>query len=96
MKTLQQFIDSLQSDKPGAELSIPLRALWYDGKGDWSTAHSQVDHRSDPASSLIHAYLHRKEGDLWNADYWYRKARQSRPDVSLHDEWKLLVQRFLN
>lgn len=96
MNTLEQFKASLNADKPAHDLSIQLKALWYDGKGDWSTAHIQVDHLSDRASSLIHAYLHRKEGDIWNADYWYSKAKEVRPDISLNDEWKLLVQRFLS
>ncbi|MDQ0640943.1 hypothetical protein QF042_004508 [Pedobacter sp. W3I1] len=47
------------------------------------------------ASARIHAYLHRKEGDIWNADYWYAKAGEKRPQLSLDQEWEELVQRFL-
>jgi hypothetical protein len=71
-----------------------LLALWYDGKGDWKKAHDQVDHLSGKSSSRVHAYLHRKEGDLWNADYWYSKAGEKRPDISLEEEWERLVERF--
>jgi hypothetical protein len=95
MKTLQQFLESLNSDDPGNDLSLQLKALWYDGKGNWSKAHDQVDQFTDPSSSAIHAYLHRKEGDIWNADYWYRKAKQTRPNLSLEQEWEQLVLRFL-
>jgi len=40
------------------------------------------------------AYLHRKEGDLWNADYWYAKAKKTRPNISLEEEWESLVEAF--
>lgn len=95
MNTLQQFKESLKSDTPASDLSVQLKALWYDGKGDWHTAHDQIDTLTDPSSSSIHAYLHRKEGDLWNAEYWYSKAKHARPDLSLEQEWAQLVLRFL-
>lgn len=72
-----------------------LLALWYDGKGDWKKAHDQVDHLSGKSAARVHAYLHRKEGDLWNADYWYSKAGEKRPIISLEEEWGELVERFL-
>jgi len=93
--TFAEFIDSLQLDEPNQDLPISLRALWYDGKGDWDQAHHEVDHLNDLTSSRIHAYLHRKEGDIWNADYWYAKAKDIRPDISLEEEWEMLVMRFL-
>ncbi len=74
--------------------SPELTALWYDGKGDWNKAHNQVDHLSGKSAARIHAYLHRKEGDLWNADYWYSKAGEKRPNLSLEEEWSELVSRF--
>jgi hypothetical protein len=96
MKTLTEFKESLKLEEPIAGLSVQLRSLWYDGKGDWHQAHAQVDHLTDQASSWVHAYLHRKEGDIWNADYWYNKARQTHPDVSLEKEWEALVLAFLD
>ena len=53
-----------------------LRALWEDARGNWNEAHSIVQDLHDPTGSWIHAHLHRKEGDLGNAGYWYRKAGQ--------------------
>lgn len=76
-------------------LSVQLRSLWYDGKGNWKKAHGEVDHLGDQASAWVHAYLHRKEGDLGNADYWYRKAGKTRPGQSLEEEWESLVSYFL-
>lgn len=95
MKSLQEFIKSLQQNQPKNELSVQLKALWYDGKGDWDQAHHQVDHLNDRSSAHVHAYLHRKEGDIWNADYWYNTARESRPGISLSEEWEQLVLKFL-
>jgi hypothetical protein len=82
-------------DLPRSDFSPELKALWYDGKGDWKSAHDQVDHLSGKNTTRVHAYLHRKEGDLWNADYWYAKAGEKRPSLSLEEEWRELVLRFL-
>jgi hypothetical protein len=96
MKTLTEFKASLNSEQPDNNLSVQLKSLWYDGKGDWHQAHAQVDSQTDRASASVHAYLHRKEGDIWNADYWYNRAKQVRPKVTLEEEWEALVLHFLN
>lgn len=90
-KTLSNFLDT---DLSQFSSSAELKALWYDGKGDWKKAHDQVDHLSGKTAARIHAYLHRKEGDLWNADYWYSKAGEKRPNQTLEEEWEDLVERF--
>ncbi|HVW14461.1 MAG TPA: hypothetical protein VHB54_11575 [Mucilaginibacter sp.] len=95
MATLTEFKGSLNLHEPDHGLSPQLKSLWYDGKGDWHKAHAQVDQLSDRASAWVHAYLHRKEGDIWNADYWYNRAGQVRPKVSLDEEWEQLVVHFL-
>ena len=95
MKTLTEFKESLNSGQPVKGISAQLKSLWYDGKSDWHQAHAQVDHLTDRASAWVHAYLHRKEGDIWNADYWYSKAQQIRPNISLEEEWEQLVLQFL-
>ena len=96
MKSLAEFRTSLTLHQPGEDLLVQLRSLWYDGKGDWHQAHAEVDHLDDRASAWVHAYLHRKEGDILNADYWYRKAGKTRPDVSLEKEWEQLVMYLLD
>ncbi len=96
MKTLADFAASLNSEQPPQGLTAALKSLWYDGKGDWHKAHSEVDHLNDRPSQRVHAYLHRKEGDIWNADYWYRKANATRPNLSLEQEWEQLVQQLLD
>lgn len=91
MAILNDFKISLHNHQPDEQLSVQLKSLWYDGKGNWQLAHEQVDHLNDSASCHIHAYLHRKEGDIWNADYWYRRAKKVRPEISLEAEWEQLV-----
>ena len=75
--------------------SPPLQALWYDAHGDWDKAHDLTQDIETPAGAWVHAYLHHKEGDIFNADYWYRRAGKSRPDGTLEAEWEALVNAFL-
>ncbi len=89
------FVTSIKDNEPPASLSICLKALWYDAKGDWHTAHNSVDSLDDADACWVHAYLHRKEGDIGNADYWYRKAGKTRPTLSLQDEWQAITKALL-
>ena len=91
----ESFIQSLEKAQPPAGLSDHLKALWHDRRGDWDTAHACVQDLPDRSAAHIHAYLHRKEGDIWNADYWYRRAGRQRPDVSLDEEWDQIVRVIL-
>jgi len=93
--TISEFKSSLTDNQPPAGISVYLQSLWYDGKGDWEKAHSLVDSLAGIEAAHVHAYLHRKEGDLGNADYWYRRAKQTRPNVDLVREWEDLVIKFL-
>lgn len=82
-------------EQPLPNFSPELRSLWWDFKGNWDMAHAEVDQLPGKSAAKVHAYLHRKEGDDWNADYWYRRAGVSRPSVSLDDEWEDLLLDFL-
>ncbi len=95
MMSFQEFEQSLNATAPAPELSIYLQSLWYDGKGDWNKAHTIIQDVEDKTAMWIHAYLHRKEGDIGNADYWYSKAGRQRPAISLKDEWKEIVNTLL-
>lgn len=89
------FKNSLHNQQPAAEWSVYLKALWYDGKGNWDRAHELIQDLTDSHSAWIHAYLHRKEGDSWNADYWYRRAGRTRPSTSLEEEWSAILTELL-
>ena len=92
---MPEFTDSLSRSEPPQKISDYLKALWYDAKNDWDKAHVLIQDIEDRNASWIHAYLHRKEGDTGNADYWYRRAGKSRPSVSLEKEWEEIVTALL-
>lgn len=92
---MKSFKESLSQDAPDPQLSTILKSLWYDAKGDWKRAHDFVDQLPGSYAAWVHAYLHRKEGDVWNADYWYARAKKTRPSYSLEEEWANLVDYFI-
>jgi hypothetical protein len=97
-KTTMQFETFQQSIKnavPPANLSVYLVAMWYDAHGDWDTAHHMIGDLEDSTACWVHAYLHRKEGDVGNANYWYSKANKKMPAVNLQQEWEIIVQTLL-
>jgi hypothetical protein len=94
--TFEEFSGSLQSQEPPAGLSVYLRALWYDGKNDWEKAHVTIQDVNDKTASWIHAYLHRKEGDVFNANYWYNRAGRRMPGYTLQQEWQEIATELLN
>jgi hypothetical protein len=69
---------------------IYTQALEADRSGNWDKAHELVQDLNASEAAWIHAYLHRKEGDLWNADYWYRRAGKPSFKGTLEEEWDLL------
>lgn len=93
--TREQFQASLVREQPPAELAIPLRALWWDGKGDWTRAHDLVNELETTDAMAVHAYLHRKEGDAGNAGYWYRRAGRRAEPGALDAEWAALLEELL-
>jgi hypothetical protein len=91
----ETFFQSISSSTSPPDCSVYLQSMWYDAKGDWYEAHSLVDHLHDETACWLHAYLHRKEDDLANADYWYHRAGKLRPSVPLPEEWKIIVKSLL-
>jgi hypothetical protein len=83
---------TLDQGEPPGSLSTPLAALWWDAKGDWVRAHGLVDELETADGMAVHAYLHRREGEAWNADYWYKRAGKQFHRASLEEEWAALVE----
>jgi hypothetical protein len=90
-----EFEASLAAGTPPALPSHLLRALWLDKRGDFDGAHAIAQEVDGPDGARVHAYLHRKEGDLPNARYWYRRARCQEETGSLDSEWEALVRHLL-
>ena len=93
--TVEEFRATLSGEEPPPGVSATLRALWLDGKGDWAGAHGLVDDLVTTEAMRVHAYLHRKEGDVSNARYWYGRAGTEPPLLPLDREWERLVRELL-
>jgi hypothetical protein len=93
--TIDEFRTSLAAAAP-PPVSPALRALWFDARGDWHGAHAVAQDIDDTTGAWVHAYLHRKEGDLANAAYWYRRAELPVAKDSLPEEWERIVTALLN
>jgi len=83
--------EALRALTDPAGLAPPLAALWWEARGDWARAHAAAQADSGQAAAWVHAYLHRVEGDLDNADYWYRRAGRPRPAMPLEAEWAAIA-----
>ncbi|SOD79656.1 hypothetical protein [Spirosoma fluviale] len=94
--TLDQFTATLTQPEPPTGLNPILKGLWFDAKEQWEEAHNIAQSREGELPyDRLHAYLHRKEGDRFNANYWYRRAKTSFFDGSLEEEWRVLVRQSL-
>ncbi len=90
----EQFTAALAAAAPPADYRPALAALWHEAKGDWQAAHDLLQD-GDPACDRVHAYLHRREGDDANAQYWYRRAGVRPSSLTLDDERATLVAELL-
>ena len=95
--SFQEFCESVAAGvSPPADVSTALSALWHDARGNWDQAHTVAQSDAGPDGAWVHAYLHRKEGDLGNAAYWYRRAGRPVPtDLSLEAEWQEIARTLL-
>jgi hypothetical protein len=89
------FKASLAAAAPAPELAPPLAAMWWAAKGDWDAAHKIVQDEDTADAAWVHAYLHRVEGDLGNAGYWYRRAGKPQAKDSLEAKWERIVSALL-
>jgi hypothetical protein len=93
--TPADFKSSVAGDKPPTDLTPPLEALWWAAKGDWEKAHKIVMDQETADAAWVHAYLHRVEGDLPNARYWYAQAKRDTANGALEAEWAAISAELL-
>lgn len=94
--TPEDFHHSLNTSAPPAGLRPALAALWWAAKGDWRQVHEIVmSHEDDHDCAWVHAYLHRVEGDLPNAAWWYGQAKRPVAVTELEAEWRGIATALL-
>ena len=91
----EEFRSTLKDDAP-PEVTPLLKALWWDAQGDWKRAHKITQEIEGPMASLVHAFLHRREGDIPNARYWYDRAGRVEQQGSLEAEWDEIATELLS
>ena len=91
-----EFSQSLKESHPPAQYSETLQSLWHAKKENWDRAHQIVQDLSSREAAWVHAYLHRVEGDISNADYWYSRSGHSRSKLTLDEEWMEIVKALLH
>ena len=89
------FKRSLAKPNPPSALSTALTGLWWAGKDDWDRAHKLVMDDGGADCAWVHAYLHRIEGDLDNARYWYGQAGRPPASGDLAEEWAAIASALL-
>jgi hypothetical protein len=93
--SIAEFRASLAGTAPATTLAPPLAALWWAAKGEWDRAHGIVQDENTSDAAWVHAYLHRVEGDLGNAGYWYRQAGRPVAKDTLDAEWERIASALL-
>jgi hypothetical protein len=93
--TLEEFTRSLEQPQPPADCGPLLKALWNEAGGRWDEAHKITQEIDSVDGSWVHAYLHRREGDLSNARYWYTRAGRQLPPLTLEQEWQQIAATLL-
>jgi hypothetical protein len=93
--TPTEFAASVARAAPPRDLAPPVEALWWAAKGEWETAHTIVMNDDSREAAWVHAYLHRVEGDLPNAGYWYSTAGKPVCANALESEWSAIVVALL-
>jgi hypothetical protein len=85
------FLDSLKTGTPPTAAVSLLRAVWHGLHGEWEAAHQIAQNDTSAEGAWVHAWLHRIEGDLDNARYWYLRAQRNAGEGDLREEGKTIA-----
>ena len=88
-------MDTTRLNEPPDGLGLAVLALWHDARGDWHEAHRIAQDLDDRDGAWVHAYLHRREGDIGNAAYWYRRAQRPIAHGPIEEEWERITAELL-
>lgn len=88
----QEFLDTLDKQKASTSEVELLKALWYLKMDNWDKSHDIVSNCQGKAAAWIHGLLHKIEGDLWNANYWYRQAGVENPTIDREAEIDMIIE----
>jgi hypothetical protein len=94
-----ELAESAAADEcPPSDSSVLEQCLWHARAGKWDASHDLCQEVPGAAGSWVHGWLHRQEGDLGNAGYWYSRAGREMPpaDLSLEDEWMQIATELLS
>jgi hypothetical protein len=92
---LEEFLGWKTAGSFPEDIPLLLQALLLESAGDWASAHRIAQSDGSQDGSWVHAYLHRVEGDLGNASYWYRSAGRAMPEISIDEEWEYIAMALL-
>ena len=96
MMNMTEFISSIEKgSQPINKWSMAIQALWWAKKGNWKKAHDLAQDAGTIEGDWVHAYLHREEGDLQNASYWYDRAGKAVCQTNLSTEWKQMANELI-
>ena len=95
MISFEQLLNWKESGSFPDDIPLLLQSLLLESSGDWASAHRIAQDDPSKDGSWVHAYLHRVEGDLGNASYWYRNAGRNLPEISLVEEWEYIAMALL-
>jgi hypothetical protein len=95
MMTYEEFAASLGRPEPPEELPVPLQGLWLVANGDWGAAHNLVQDDPSDEAAWVHAHLHRIEGDIGNAGYWYNRSGRPPTNVPFEKERESIARALL-
>src|SRR5262249_19162156 len=89
------FLDSLKTGTPPAAAVPLLRAVWHGLRGEWEAAHHIAQDDASAEGAWVHAWLHRIEGDIANAGYWYRRGQRDVGEGDLCREGRTIATLLL-
>ena len=93
--TVDELRATLEYTAPPDGLPPLVAAMWHLARGDWTRAHEIAQDDPSVDAAWVHAHLHRVEGDMANAGYWYRRAAHPVPADGLDSEWRAITEALL-